>query len=800
MTTSWKARWRERATKIGPPIVILLSTVFFARHYGEHYPIEEWLFWRYAGYWISCAFWSLGCVSSGYALVRRLRGSPLPLAETLCLSFAAGVVLFYVSMNALAMVGAFRWPLFFLLPAFMIAVGLTPLYRLVSRYRRHLRHRAKERQPRSRLELVIWIFGIAVVAMIYFKILTPENAQFDARWKHLALAEQYAHVGTIPRFGEGWTVATNPHLASILFTWAFLLPKATLFDQIELAAHMEFTCFLWTLATIPAAVRLLVPNSRASATWVARLLFPGVLLYDSSLACGADHIAALFALPVFICMLRALRHLPPGRCALLALMMAGAAMPKLTAGVLLAPVAILAVAGTVVWRAIGWRTQRRFQWQGPLAAAAVALAATSPFWLRNWVWYGDPLYPSLHEHLALRPWSQDAAALFEWGYKDFQFWRPSRDWAGLQETVETLFTFSFIPHDYARYHGKVPVFGSLFTLLVLCLPFLRKTKRIWALAGMTHLAIFLWFWIHHQDRYLQTLVPWMAAVTAAIMIHLWRTHVVARILLGSLVATQIIIGGNVYFIPSHAMIKSPVKKSLDLLAAGHKKRYGARLSVCAGWQKVRAALPKRAHVMLHDNHTHLGLARRTTSDWGGWQFGISYGRLKSPRQVWELYRELGVTHLVWRDRVSKGWDSVAGDLVFFDFATRRSTGRKKVGSTWIATMPGKPPTDEPFGKVAFFGCKDMYKPGLYPLEGMTTPVFGPDRRHFPKPEEQAKKGQEQALIDQASYVVIDPRCGRHAEKKVKQNGAFSLAASRKLVNSGRRRKGKANWLLYLRTD
>ena len=780
----------QRGVKIGLPVVLLLAALGFARFYGKFYPIGEWLFWRYAIYWLACVFWSLGCVSTGYAIVRRLRGTSLPLLETLCLSFAAGVAVFYLAMNALGAVHGLHAPTFFALPAVMIAIGARPLWRLLCRYIRHVRYRTSGRQTRNMLQTLIWIFGLLVLAMIYFKMLTPENAQFDARWKHLGLAEQYAHVGFIPRFGEGWTVATNPHLASMLYTWAFLLPKARLFDQVELSAHMEFTCFLWTLATIPAAVRLLVPGARASSSWVTRLLFPGVLLYDSSLACGADHIAALFALPVFICMLRALPGLQPGRCALLGLMMAGAAMPKLTAGILLVPAPALVIATAFVWRSI---RERQVLWKGPAAATVAALGATAFFWLRNWIWYGDPLYPSLHEYFTLRPWTQDSANLFEWGYKEFQFWRPERDWNGVKEALTAMFSFSFFPHDYSRYHGKVPVFGSLFTLLLLCLPFFKNTKRIWGLVLMTQVAIFTWYMLHHQDRYLQTLVPWMAAVTAAIIILVWQSGWAAKATLAVLIATQVLIGADVYFIQSHAMIRAPIKRVNDLLSAGYEKKYEERLHISKGWVAIGDSVPEDAHVLLHDNHGNLGLSRRTTSDWGTWQYGISYGRLSSPREAFQLYRDLGVTHLVWRDLTSKGWDSLAGDLVFFDFAIRRSHDRRKVSGHWVARMPDQPPTDAPYGKVAFFGCDNMYKSGLYDLGQLTTPVFGPERERFPKPLVAAEMTDLGSLLEQADYAVIDPKCGSEAQSKIKAGG-FDLGAKRPLVNP----RTRVKWLLYFR--
>jgi hypothetical protein len=769
----------------------LLCAIGFARFYGRHYPVGEWLFWRYAIYWFACLFWSLGCVSAGYVVVRRLGGSDLPALETLCLSFASGVVVFYLAMNALGAVHGLHTVTFFVLPAVMIAVGARPAWRFGREWLGQIRERLSRGKPLSPLQIAIWAFGFFVLAMIYFKMLTPENAQFDSRWKHLALAEQYAHVGFIPRFGEGWTVATNPHLASILYTWAFLLPKAKLFDQVELAAHMELTCLLWTLATIPAAVRLLVPGSRASSSWVARVLFPGVLLYDSSLACGADHIAALFALPIFICMLRAIPDLAPRKCALLGLMMAGAAMPKLTAAIFLVPGPAVVVAAVFVWRSV---RERKLLWKGPAAAAVTALAATAFFWLRNWIWYGDPLYPSLHHYLSLRPWTVDSANLFEWGYKKFQFWRPAAGWEGIKDAFEVLFTFSFIPHDYGRYHGKVPVFGSLFTLLLLTLPFFKRSKRIWGLAIMTLVAIFTWYLLHHQDRYLQTLVPWMAAVTAALIIRNWDSGWAAKLAVSVLVVTQILIGADVYFIQSHAMIRSPIKRVNDLLSAGYKGQYDERLEVFKDWTAIRDALPEDAHVMLHDNHVHLGLSRRTTSDWGTWQYGISYGRLRSAREVWELYRELGVTHVVWKDSVSKGWDSLAGDLVFFDFAVRHTTPQGKVSSHWIGAMPEAPPPDVAYGKVAFFGCPDDYPSGLYELSRMTTPVFGPDRERFAEPSIpfDAESSDAESLIAQADYVVIDQNCGMRAAAKL--GGDFRQVAKRALVNPKRRQ----SWLLYLR--
>ncbi len=91
-------------------------------------------------------------------------------------------------------------------------------------------------------------------------------------------------------------------------------------------------------------------------------------------------------------------------------------------------------------------------------------------------------------------------------------------------------------------------------------------------------------------------------------------------------------------------------------------------------------------MLLHDNHNHLGIGAETLSDWNGWQYGISYGRQRAPREVWDLLKGMGVTHVAWDTQVSMGWDTVAGDLMFFDFALKRTVKHAKYGGMTLAEM------------------------------------------------------------------------------------------------------------------
>jgi hypothetical protein len=72
-----------------------------------HYPIQHWLFWRYAGYWLACAVWALSCLFAGCWIARRLGWSILPATEFLLASFAVGVLSFFLVMFAGGIAGIF---------------------------------------------------------------------------------------------------------------------------------------------------------------------------------------------------------------------------------------------------------------------------------------------------------------------------------------------------------------------------------------------------------------------------------------------------------------------------------------------------------------------------------------------------------------------------------------------------------------------------------------------------------------------------------------------------------------------
>lgn len=763
-------------------IALLYGAYWFVRDMSAHTPLRHWLLWRYLGYWLGAGAFSLACVSSGQRVLRLLGRPEEGLREELLQSFGLGVLIFGAGVFGLGLAGLLRPATFFALPLALILAGGRPALRLLRRTGRLLRQGLRPRRPVTALGRIALalaaLFGILGVILVYASAFHPENASFDARWYHLGMAEQYAAQGAVRRFPEGWYIGAYPQLATYIYTWAFLLPRSLLFDKVALAAHLELSFLPWTLLGVSALVDRLIPRVRPRMAWAAFFLFPGLFLYDSSFACGADHVAAFWAPLIFIALLRALRAATPRALALVAAFVAGAATTKYTAASLVV-FAVPAIAVRIGWD-LASAIRKKQSLAPPLralgAGVAVGLIATAPHWLKNLIWYGNPIYPMAARLFRNRPWSPDAARVYS--QIDLSSWTPQGTTAQkLDETLHALYQFSFIPHDFPKFHGAVPVFGSLFTLSILALPFLRGTRRVWALAVAAHLGVFFWYWTQHEDRYLQAMLPWMAAVVAATFALAWRAHVVPKAGVALLIALQVAWGAGVPFLPAHAMLgKSPFIAAVELLASDHRSNTPKRLEMSINHVAIGQAVPADGRLLVHEYNQRLGIGRSLLTDASAFQGGIHYGKLGSPRDAYELLRSLGATHVAWMRQRARGSITLAGDLVFFDMIARHTGPARGAGGFNVAPLVDAP--DEPaLGDGALFlGCKGTYQQGLYRRAALNVwPGGKVQRSEYPPPEVPLRDNAGE-LVSRSRYIAYEPACGGTLPPEV--TSAFFQAATR----------------------
>lgn len=710
---AWWRRVQLRQVALGA--ALLAGAGYFGHTVHAHQNIQHWLIWRYAYYWLVTAVFCLSCLAAGGRLIRWVMGRTLPTLERITLSFTAGVLLFALATFLLGLLHGLRPAAFFLLPAAFLTVGWDPLHADLAALRRMLPAR---RKPLTIPVGLAALFGYWGIGLLYFQILSPESFSFDVRWYHIPLAQRYALSAAIGRSAEGFWMAGYPQLASYLYTWLFLTPNSLLFDRIELCAHLEFALFLATLAQIPILARRLLPRVDVSWSWIVLLMFPGIYLYDSNLHAGADHIAGFWAIPIALCVLRVWQQFALKPTLLCALFLSGAVLTKYTALSIVIPVALALTARALWLTAIRRQPRAAAHWA---ALGITALLLTAPHWLKNWIWYGDPAFPALNQHLTVHPWNPDAAN--QLGILLDMNRTESWNRAGLLRALRTTLSFSFVPNDWSTLHREVPVFGSLFTLTLFCLPWVRGARRLWWLYASSMAAVFVWCFLNRFDRYLQTILPWMATASACCLFSIWREGRWLRLAVIPLVGLQLAWGGDVPFIRSHNLLgDSPMRQTADFLQSGYAQRAN-RLRPYEPLGTIGKSFPKGAVVLAHDIITILGIDRNWITDLH--QSRISYGRLLSPQAIHRELKALGVTHLLW-----PSWsierDSLAGDLAFLNYATHYSVEQQKFGPHTTGRLPeAEPPAAPADPSVAVFGCKAPYPAGTYALSQLTVPVRNP---------------------------------------------------------------------------
>ncbi|MES1189038.1 MAG: hypothetical protein ABUL60_34805 [Myxococcales bacterium] len=761
---------------------LLLGSYWLAARVEHFYPIKSWLVWRYLAYWGGAAFFALSCQLGGLPIVSRL-GRDFRWSERVLLAQAVGTVLFFLGMFVLGMLGLFHRAVFFAWPLALIGWGSRAGFRQFRRLRR-LR-RVAHRMPRVALSvphLAAIGLGLVSLVVLYSQIIHPEQVSYDARWYHLSVAEQYAATGRILRYTDWSYVNAYPQLTSVLYTWAFLSPAPELFDKVELCAHMVFLLFCGILAGVGLLTRRLVRPASLTA-WSSVFLFPGLFLYDSGLHLGADHTAAFFAAPLALTALVAFKSWRTPNWLLLATMIAGCTLTKYSVAALFA-VPALALVLRALWGIWKSRRQRPLDWLVPPAWGLLAvLLLTAPHWAKNWVFYGNPLYPYAAGIFKHQPWG-------DYNRRIFELFSATHEWAPhgslkhrLDETIHAVPFFAFEVHDWPAFHRDVPVFGFLFSLSGLALPFVRgRTRRLWVGFLACYVGLFLWYWGMHQDRYLQVLLPWMAAATAATLALAWRSSAWAKLPVALLILLQLAWGADVPFLPGHAMLgRPPTALAIELASSGYRGQVEGRLDVFEPYQKIGKSLdPRSARVLLHEHHMSLGLRVMTLQDFAHTTGRFDYGAQPSFGAVERMLRSAGVTHVVWVPRQSLGWSGYAGDFVFFDFLRGHLGTAQSFGSFNLAPLQGGADLDLRSAQVAYLGCQGGYRQGVYSLSSMNFPdIISANPKKFPKPEQPlADPSGLEAQLHTVRYVVFDPGCGGKAPRALRN---FTLLANRSTV-------------------
>ncbi len=690
-------------------IVLLASTFGLAWTLTRPYPLEHWLFPRYLKAWSFVCLFHAASLLTGWQVLRLVLPVPPRLHERLVLSHACGVLFFYLGLFLAGIAGAYDSVFFWLLPLSMLAIG-TPRFALDFRrmWPRHARHGLRPLLPHTFVETLASLLIVVGLIAVYVQILPPSNICYDARWYHLPIAQHYVAAGGIRRFDEGWFLGTYPQLASLLYTWAHLSP-GDFFDHLTLCSHLEYSLLIATFVGLAALVRRFLGYGRHYYAGAALFLFQGLFVYDSSLVTNADHILAFWVAPLTIGLLRLSKRFTTRDAILAGALVGGAICTKYQSCFLLAPVTVY----------VGYLTLRERRLSPAVIWGLTVAVVTSTHWLKNWVFYHDPLYPMLNQVLPSMPFHANAASQYRHAYWDPYFLPTGRGWAKWMHMVKAMEVYPFTRHTKLPISEATrPVIGALFNLLVPALLFLPSRRRLLTLAAGIYLGIGVWYMTSHQDRYLQTLLPWMAVVVAVSLIQLWKLNLYVRIATSMLVGLQTLVVAGAYFAPEHAMSgNSAIHASVNFLGDSFRHTYEDRLIIDRTTQAIHTALPEHAKVLIHNLRIRFGLNVEAVTDETGWQGAIEYLALDTPRNVASLWQQLGITHLVTRPEGSDANPgSLVRELVYARALQQYTTPFTKRDDWHILKLKLEPKSNELAGsptRVAWLVCDSPIPLGLY---------------------------------------------------------------------------------------
>jgi hypothetical protein len=239
-------------------------------------------------------------------------------------------------------------------------------------------------------------------------------------------------------------------------------------------------------------------------------------------------------------------------------------------------------------------------------------------------------------------------------------------------------------------------------------------------------------------------------VTAALLIKFWRLGWLARLGLIPLVGLQIAWGADAPFYSGHDRIQS----AMDLMRSGFEGRAKSRFDgYRSGYVAVGKAVPPNAKIILHTHHLCLGIDRDVLQDWAGFQGLITAAYSHTPRELYDYYRRLGITHLLEQPPARPA--STKQEEVLYDLLVERygvPTGH--LGGFRLTALPSKPPPVEAPYQVLCLGLSG-YADGLYPIERLSTNEHLPSQvQRYNSPQRPATSAELDELLAQASAVLL----------------------------------------------
>jgi len=619
------------------------------------------------------------CAGFGAWVLRRpfgklragLRARDLTLAEEVPFAAAIGMGALAYLILGIGLVGHLRLWAALLVLAALAAIGWREMVRLLQRAAAGMRTATlRLRSGQASPPYSVAIFLIAVFVLTLIGALAPaRDNDYDSLVYHLTMPKVYVRDGSI--HPVPWLTHSNfPFTLEMLYTVGLLAG-----DQ-SLAKLFHFGCgWLAALAVFGFARRWW----GALAGWIGAAIFAAVPLAGWQMMTA--YIELGLALYAFLA-LAALARLggqeqapaepatPQGWLWVAALMCGLALGVKMLGGAVL----IFAVAA-LVW---GVRSAPdRARGIGRIALfALIAAAIASPWYIKSYLWTGNPVYPFFYEVFDGRFWTAERARDYTAAQKAFGMGSGPLSFLLLpwNLTMHPRWFFD-LPGSLRAFNVYITVFGPAFLAL---LPTLVLTGRVGpgGRLALWFALVFaaIWFALTQNGRYLVPVLPGLSACAGAAAARLLQR----RWLLSSAAALVLGLSFVAGLAPAYMLAAPAARVALGLES---QTDYLMRASpTYRVFHEVEQATPLSARIMLFGDEPRTFYLNRDCL-LGDHAELFSQADLESAPAFLGALEGMGVTHLLLGASVLHDMHSQEGALArrLFELAT---DGRMKLIGTY----------------------------------------------------------------------------------------------------------------------
>ncbi len=451
---------------------------------------------------ISVVIWLLVlwvCAAAGAAVLRRLRASTSGLAEELPFAAAIGLGVLAYGVLGAGLLGQVRVWVPLVLLVLLAFAGRRHLVRLARRLPAAMGSLGAGRPDVYALSLFLFLL---LILTLLGALAPSRDNDYDSLVYHLTIPKLYIAEGRVHSIP--WLTHSNfPFTLEMLYTVGLLLR-----DQ-SLAKLFHFGFGWLTVCAVFAFARRWWGRS---AGWLGAAIFAAVPLVTWQMTTAYIELGvALYSFLAVSALARWWEDRSEGRghgwLWVAALMCGWALGVKMLAG------AVLIFAVLVLLWALRTADSRRWAARQALIFLLIAAAIGAPWYVKSYLWTGNPVYPFFYERFDGRYWTEERAQAYTEAQKAFGLGVDPLRFIALPWNLTMRPRWFFDePHLLKPFNVYVWVFGPLLLAFVPALLLAGPVGMPGRLALWFALVFAaLWFGLTQNGRYLIAILPALSA-------------------------------------------------------------------------------------------------------------------------------------------------------------------------------------------------------------------------------------------------------------------------------------------------